>query len=119
LSLIISKIFEGRHSCECQATKHKLIANCLTCGRIVCEQEGTGPCFFCGNIVCTKEEMAKINSGSRKGEKLKNDLLSKSWQGFDAIVNKLNKMTITTHDSADLQKAIEHKNKLIEYDRNW
>jgi hypothetical protein len=63
--------------------------------------------------------MAKINSGSKKGEKLKNDLLSKSWQGFDAIVNQLNKMTISTHDSGSLQRAIDHKNKLIEYDRNW
>jgi hypothetical protein len=43
--------FLGRNSCECQASKHKLIGNCLKCGRIVCEQEGSGPCFFCGNLV--------------------------------------------------------------------
>ena len=42
----------GRHTCECQATKHKLISNCVRCGRIVCEQEGSGPCLFCGNLVC-------------------------------------------------------------------
>ena len=41
----------GRNTCECQAAKHKLIGNCLKCGRIVCEQEGSGPCFFCGNLV--------------------------------------------------------------------
>lgn len=29
-----------RRSCECQASKHKLIANCLKCGRIVCTEEG-------------------------------------------------------------------------------
>lgn len=29
-----------RKSCECQASKHKLIANCLKCGRIVCAEEG-------------------------------------------------------------------------------
>ncbi|KYQ90045.1 hypothetical protein DLAC_08629 [Tieghemostelium lacteum] len=33
--------------CDCQATKHKLITNCLNCGKIVCEQEGKGPCQFC------------------------------------------------------------------------
>jgi hypothetical protein len=42
----------GRHKCNCQATKHDLINNCLKCGRIVCAQEGSGPCFFCFNPVC-------------------------------------------------------------------
>ena len=28
----------GRHTCECQALRHKLVNNCLKCGRIVCEQ---------------------------------------------------------------------------------
>jgi hypothetical protein len=41
----------GRNSCECQASKHKLVGNCLKCGRIVCEQEGSGPCLFCRNLV--------------------------------------------------------------------
>ncbi len=85
----------------------------------MCEQEGSGPCYFCGNLVCTKQEMEKVNSGSRKGEKLKSDLMAKSWQGFDAIVNQLNKLAIGTQDSESLRKAIDHKNKLIEFDRNW
>lgn len=42
----------GRHACQCQASKHKLVNNCIKCGRIVCEQEGAGPCFFCENLVC-------------------------------------------------------------------
>ncbi|CAN4088471.1 unnamed protein product [Withania somnifera] len=28
-----------------------LISNCLSCGKIVCEQEGEGPCNFCGALV--------------------------------------------------------------------
>ena len=76
-----------------------MISNCLKCGRIVCEQEGSGPCLFCGNLVCTKQESERINSGSKKGEILKQQLMSKGWEGE--------------------QKAIEHKNKLIEFDRNW
>lgn len=28
----------------------------MECGRVVCEQEGSGPCFFCGELVCTREE---------------------------------------------------------------
>lgn len=33
--------------CECQASKHSLIRNCLECGRVICSQEGPGPCIFC------------------------------------------------------------------------
>lgn len=47
----LSVILPGRHSCECLAQKHKLINNCISCGRIVCEQEGSGPCLFCGSLV--------------------------------------------------------------------
>ena len=32
----------GRHPCQCLAQKHKLVNNCSSCGRIVCEQEGSG-----------------------------------------------------------------------------
>jgi len=42
----------GRHQCECQASKHSLVNNCRNCGRVVCEQEGSGPCFFCRSLVC-------------------------------------------------------------------
>jgi hypothetical protein len=33
--------------CECQASKHSLVRNCLECGRVICAQEGPGPCLFC------------------------------------------------------------------------
>ena len=33
----------GRHACECEARRHRLINNCLKCGRVVCDQEGSGP----------------------------------------------------------------------------
>ncbi len=38
----------GRQLCYCQCTRHKLVNNCVNCGKIVCEQEGEGPCLFCG-----------------------------------------------------------------------
>ncbi|KAJ1999689.1 hypothetical protein H4R26_004959 [Coemansia thaxteri] len=40
-----------RARCECQASEHPLLTNCLTCGRIVCGREGPGPCMFCGTDV--------------------------------------------------------------------
>jgi len=47
----LAVLIPGRHACECLGQKHKLINNCLVCGRIVCEQEGSGPCLFCGSLV--------------------------------------------------------------------
>jgi len=40
-----------REECNCQATLHILVNNCLACGKIVCSKEGPGPCFFCGAMV--------------------------------------------------------------------
>lgn len=38
----------GRKICYCQGTIHGFINNCVSCGKIICEQEGEGPCLFCG-----------------------------------------------------------------------
>jgi hypothetical protein len=37
-------LLPGKCICQCHAMIHKLINNCINCGRIVCEQEGEGPC---------------------------------------------------------------------------
>lgn len=85
-------LVKGRKECDCMATTHKLINNCLTCGRIVCEQEGEGACFFCGNMVYTK-----------------NNPLAK--ENFIAINDAV------TLD-ANKEKALAHKEKLLAYDKN-
>ncbi|XP_030937162.1 activating signal cointegrator 1 [Quercus lobata] len=46
-----SIVFQQGKPCSCQARCHKLVSNCLSCGKIVCEQEGEGPCSFCGSLV--------------------------------------------------------------------
>ena len=81
-----------RNECDCMATKHSLINNCLICGRVVCEQEGEGPCYFCGNPV--------YRQGNPLGEQ--------SFVSFEEM------------QAADInkQKAIAHKNKLLSYDKN-
>ncbi|XP_065336723.1 activating signal cointegrator 1 [Cloeon dipterum] len=88
----------GRHKCCCEATKHELVNNCLSCGRIVCGQEGPGPCLFCGKLVCTKDQARIVGRGSKKSEKL---------------VQHLMKLT----EDPKMDKAIEKKNKLLEYDK--
>ncbi|XVE56952.1 hypothetical protein DITRI_Ditri04bG0052500 [Diplodiscus trichospermus] len=46
-----SIVFQRGKPCSCQARQHRLVSNCLSCGKIVCEQEGEGPCNFCGALV--------------------------------------------------------------------
>jgi len=29
--------------------RHKVLTNCLNCGKVIAEEEGWGPCLFCGN----------------------------------------------------------------------
>lgn len=91
-------LLPGRHPCECQAHRHALVNNCLKCGRIVCRQEGSGPCFTCGNLVCTNDEKSILAHESKRSQQLRNKLMN---QPVDD----------------NLLKAIEHKNKLLEYDR--
>ena len=54
----------GRHPCECQAVKHPLVNNCLSCGRIACAQKGSGPCVFCVSLEVTREEQLDYDSNS-------------------------------------------------------
>lgn len=46
-----SIVYQQGKPCSCQARRHRLISNCLSCGKIVCKQEGEGPCNFCGALV--------------------------------------------------------------------
>jgi len=96
----------GRNMCECQAQKHKLINNCLSCGRIVCDQEGSGPCLFCGELVCTSDEKAIIMQKTKKSQKLHNKLMNQ--HSTNNILN----------DSAGLSKANQFKMRLLEYDKS-
>ncbi|XP_023365773.1 activating signal cointegrator 1 [Otolemur garnettii] len=72
----LAVLLPGRHPCDCLGQKHKLINNCLICGRIVCEQEGSGPCLFCGTLVCTHEEQDILQRDSNKSQKLLKKLMS-------------------------------------------
>uniref|UniRef100_A0A3Q0KSC9 Activating signal cointegrator 1 n=1 Tax=Schistosoma mansoni TaxID=6183 RepID=A0A3Q0KSC9_SCHMA len=73
-------LLPGRHPCQCLATKHQLVNNCLNCGRIVCAQEGSGPCYYCGNLVCTIDEEYQLSQGIAKhSQKLRNKLSQAAW----------------------------------------
>lgn len=104
-------LLPGRHPCECLAQKHKLINNCISCGRIVCEQEGSGPCLFCGCLVCTREEQEILQRDSNKSQKLRKKLMGEA-ADRDYLPHQEAQM------KAGLEKAVQHKDKLLEFDRN-
>ncbi|KAJ2948373.1 hypothetical protein O0L34_g7610 [Tuta absoluta] len=106
-------MLKGRHRCECEASKHELINNCLNCGRIVCTQEGSGPCLFCGNLVCTPEEEKAINSNTKSGSKLLEQLKERErpegWQEALAHMHKL----------LDFQKNSEKRTQVVDDDCDY
>ncbi|XP_052797264.1 activating signal cointegrator 1-like isoform X1 [Mya arenaria] len=112
----------GRHVCECQAAKHRLVNNCSRCGRVVCEQEGAGPCLFCGHLVCTREDEEVLSRGSRKSEKLRQHLMREMPSEllgrhlFSRDTDYLPNTRAKMQDS--LTVAQKHKEKLLEYDKN-
>ncbi|GER38572.1 activating signal cointegrator 1 [Striga asiatica] len=83
-----SIVFQKGKPCSCQARRHMLISNCLSCGKIVCEQEGEGPCSFCGALV--------LKEGSK-------------YAGLDEGV-----MLVTDAEAA----AEAYAKRLVDYDRN-
>ncbi|NXA33149.1 TRIP4 protein, partial [Eudromia elegans] len=114
----LAVLIPGRHTCECLGQKHKLINNCLVCGRIVCEQEGSGPCLFCGALVCTKEEQDILQRDSNKSQKL----LKKLMAGAESSGNleAISKDLLPRQEArlkAGLEMAVKHKDKLLEFDR--
>lgn len=90
---------KGRHKCNCQASRHGLVNNCLNCGRVVCKQEGSGPCVICGQLVCSNDEKLLLNCNNNKSKELYNQLIEQT--------------VMTASDN----KALEHRNKLLEFDR--
>lgn len=74
------------------AQRHKLVGNCLWCGKIICEQEGPGPCLFCGHA--TGDEGRRDRSKARSEE-------------FH-----------TEASDEELARALERKDRLLEYERS-
>lgn len=83
-----SIVYKRGMPCSCQARQHHLISNCLSCGKIVCEQEGEGPCNFCGALV--------LMEGSK-------------YAGLDETLPALSDAEVA---------AEAYSKRLVEYDRN-
>lgn len=108
-------LLPGRHVCNCEATKHALVNNCLSCGRIVCEQERSGPCFTCGHLVCSPKEQEQISRMSKTGCKLYQKLMSQGKEFQEK--NEDLKDSGFQNVAPGLQNALKHRDKLLEYDQ--
>lgn len=92
----LSKVkMSGRAICYCMCTLHPLVNNCVSCGKIVCEQEGEGPCMFCGNWV-DRETIYDLNEIGEEDE-------GRSGGRNLALQYEL---------------ALQHRDKLLDFDRN-
>ncbi|KAH8373187.1 hypothetical protein KR009_001614 [Drosophila setifemur] len=110
-------MLKGRRHCDCQAAQHKLINNCLGCGRIVCEQEGSGPCLSCGDPVYTNEEEQQLAKAAREG---KAGSQSKQTANKSQGKKQAKEAAAQSKESAkeSLEKALAQRDRLLEYDRN-
>jgi hypothetical protein len=88
-------VIAGRHYCECAATRHRLLGNCLRCGHIWCEQEGRGMCLYCKQVAAAERAAEKADKSAAKST--------------DKSSEKL---------EADQRKAEEQRDRLIEFDRS-
>lgn len=79
---------KAKFNCGCYGTKYKALTNCLNCGRIICEREGYGYCPFCGHLV--------------------EDILT---------TTKHLSSSMTHANASNLNKAILHKERLLQFDR--
>ncbi|XP_020797841.1 activating signal cointegrator 1 [Drosophila serrata] len=105
-------LLKGRRPCECQAAQHKLINNCLGCGRIVCEQEGPGPCLFCSEPVFTPEELLRLAKVARESKQNVKAATKQGKKSKDSAAAK------ETASKESLEKALAQRDRLLEYDKN-
>uniref|UniRef100_A0A7S4BLW2 ASCH domain-containing protein n=1 Tax=Chrysotila carterae TaxID=13221 RepID=A0A7S4BLW2_CHRCT len=71
LGSLHSALRPGRQVCYCNARRHALLHNCLSCGKVICEQEGEGACLFCGGDPHAEgSSAAAIAEASRRAERL-------------------------------------------------
>lgn len=84
----------GRHACQCLAQKHKLINNCMYCGRIVCEQEGSGisPVDFCFSKYLLMGENANVPNRQIYSQSYN----QKYWLNVLNVVLNFSKLTMKT-----------------------
>ncbi|KAF8540232.1 hypothetical protein BDD12DRAFT_834358 [Trichophaea hybrida] len=100
-----------RRLCPCQGMIHEVLQaapNCLSCGKIICLQEGLGPCTFCQTPLLSSDEVQDMVRSLREEA-------GREKMAISATLNKRVDVAKTPRGDGDqsLQKAKEHRDRLL------
>lgn len=84
---------------DASSGRHKVLTNCLNCGKVIVEQEGWGPCLFCGNPLEVGDRRSGIKRGDERGR-------------IEAGAPEEERF------NASFQRAVATKDRLLSYDRD-
>ena len=93
---------DGKPICECMATVHDLVANCMGCGKIICQFEGDEACPFCG---------LALGQMDKQEHEYNNQQGHYEQQGYYEQQGDSNA-------ASELDKAMSRKERLLDYDRH-
>lgn len=110
----------ARRLCPCQGMTHEVLQaapNCLSCGKIICLQEGLGPCTFCGTPLLSSDEVQDMVRSLRE-EAGKEKMAISASQNKRAAVAKTPRPfsgagEVGRADDPSLRKAQEHRDRLL------
>lgn len=88
---------------DASSGRHKVLTNCLNCGKVIVEQEGWGPCLFCGNPLETGDRRSGLKRGDERGGLVLSSGLPTEEE------ERIN---------ASFQRAVATKDRLLSYDRD-
>ncbi|KAI9701213.1 MAG: hypothetical protein M1836_001882 [Candelina mexicana] len=126
----ISSPDSRKRHCNCNATRHPLLAaapNCLNCGKVICVKEGLGPCTFCGKSLLSADDihsMVRTLREERGRERMdannaaqKRPEVSKTPRAFasKSALNPGSSAPSSDSESEKLIAAKQHRDKLLNY----
>eukprot|EP01134_Creolimax_fragrantissima_P006735 CFRG6735T1 len=109
---LTNQVQPGRLPCDCMTTRHKLIGNCVECGKIVCAQEGVGLCLFCGADAIVP--MSTALTGEAEGSHIG---MTKTARKKEIVKMKQEEETLTPEKLDALIQALDLKERLLVFDR--
>lgn len=93
--------------------RHKVLTNCLNCGKVVVEEEGWGPCLFCGNPLEVGDRAGLKHGDDRGYLESASEPKTKSSEA-----SGLRGCTEEQKYNESFEKAVATKDRLLSYDRD-
>ncbi|OHS97488.1 Zinc finger motif, C2HC5-type family protein [Tritrichomonas foetus] len=93
--------------CGCFGSEHKVINNCLSCGRIICAREGERPCPYCGTPVFSNETL----DDPEKYEAMQKEMMEK--------IGEQNWIPAKKRDLSLASQSEEIVTTMVDLDTDW